>query len=98
MVEIRDITREAQDKIDKNKLEIKLVEECFPGRKIKFDGDLIVVDNGIALKWFGKALMYVKSGDVLPQAEKFARIYEERFGLKEHNADFIIETDYSKKE
>jgi len=91
MVEVRDVTEEKQIQKNRVELEKKLAEECFSGKKIEVIGTLMYIDNGVACKYFGNILMYVKDKSVELQAQEFGRRYEEQFNIK----NFIIETDYS---
>jgi len=101
MVAIIDITSDRLKTKGRAELEKKLAEECFPGKRVENDvlpsyiyiykDKKIVADKSI-----GTIKMTIYDEDFLSQAIDFARRYEKQFGLKEHHAPFIIETDYSK--
>ena len=98
MVEVRDVTEEKIEEKKRTELEKKLAEECFPKEDIRIIGDsiLIISDrfglNSSALKYIGTTMMYVYDKNIFSQAHRFAREYEEQFGVK----NFVIKTDYSR--
>ena len=102
MVEVKDITEEQILRKQRIRLEKTLAEECFSGRRVKVvnDAHVFVYDNEgrniMATKVIGAIKMINREKELQSLVEEFGRKYEEQFGLKEHNTNFIIETDYSK--
>ena len=97
MVEIRDVTEEKKEVLNRALLEKKLADECFPGKHIQLDNSAIFIRdrllNLMAYKEAKIIKMHVYDKSILPQAQEFAKRYEKQFGM---TSDFIIEADYSK--
>ena len=100
-MKVEDITEDKARKKERARLEEQLAKECFPRKIVKLDMPNLIgvrtspISNRLADKYIGTITMTVYDKSILPQAQEFARRYEEQFGLKEHSTDFIIETDYS---
>ena len=97
MIRIIDITEKQERQMRRARLEEQLAKECFEGKEVKLLGSVGININDnlkqLALKMINAPKMEVYDEGVLPQAETFAKKYEEQFNVK---GDFIIETDYSK--
>lgn len=96
MVNIRDVTSEKREEKERARLEIELAKECFPQQRVELgpSNDILIYNwsnQTVVQKNIHHCIIYLYNQNVLPQAEDFARKYEERFGV----SNFVIETDYS---